>query len=154
MLFRNRSSLALLFCVLFAGCPELKPVPGPAPSPDNRPANTFGFEQSIPPTMDDRAEAIQLAAVCDEYAKQIAFDGTRTSPAVGTTADVMQRSKKMTEYAFGGHPIATDDLAKLIAKTLDQQLEPDGKAHPMTPELRQKTSDVFKAIAYGLRQVK
>lgn len=138
--------------LLIAGCIKPGPTPTPAPTPDT-PSSTFGFEVSIPPTMPNRSDALQLAAVCDEYARQIELDGKQPEPVIVTTKDLETRNAKMQAYAFGGRAIATSGFVEAVNAVQEREFPQGEDAVPVTPEMRQKAVDFYRAIAFGLRQV-
>lgn len=149
----HRNPAKFLLVLLVAGC--LPPTPTVPQSDDTQPAVTYGME-SIRETMVGRRDAAyQLAAVCDEYARQIEWDGTRPEPVLATTADVAERVAKMCDYAFGDEQVASDEYKAAARKIFDAELEaPGDEATELTPKLRAKAVDMFKTLAYYLRRSK
>ena len=152
-------------CACNLGCNQLFPVdweamkkpstPTPAsPSDPGKPSETFGLELSIPKVMTDRTGALALAELADEYAEQIQYDGQRKEPQVTTTADVGRKFKLLNEYAWKGtNKVVTAEFKKLTGELVKKELEPDGKPEQLDEDSRKTAVELFRAIAYGLRQV-
>jgi hypothetical protein len=141
--------------VLLQGC--LQPtavVEAPAAPIDAEVSDPFGFSVSIPPTMPDRAAAFQLAAVALEYSRQIEFDGKQETPVLGTTKDVEERMAKMTRYAYQDRVLATPEFAAVVGAVLEKELDTATEGRELTPELRAKAAEIFRAVSNALRTVK
>jgi hypothetical protein len=138
---------------MLSGCLDKPDGPDVVP-PDGRPSNTFGLEQSIPQTGMTPADAVQLAAVCDEYARQIELDGNQSEPVIQTTKDLETRNLKMQTYAFGGRAVATQQFVQVVALTQDREFPQGEEAVPVDAAMRKKASEFYRAIAYSLRMVK
>jgi hypothetical protein len=118
------------------------------------PDETFGLDTKIPKVMHNRKSALQLAAVCDQYARAIEYDGEKDEPLLRTTDDVGRRFKAMNDYAWHGpNTLAPPDFKSLTSKLMKDQLDSDGTSPELTKEKRALAVSVFEAIAYGLKQV-
>lgn len=149
--------LVLAVCLVAALWWINSPAPVP-PGPDvptpAKPERLFGLDRSVPPTMAGRRrDALQLAAVADCYADVIAFDGTRDEPRIVDTATLGERFSSLNNYAFRGRRLTTPELEAVTAEVVVRELESGDEATPLTPELRARAVDIFRAIAWALRQV-
>jgi len=115
----------------------------------------FGFDSTVPQAMrGHRKEALRLAAVADEYARQLKYDGTLDKPAISTTTGVQQTFKSVLSHMYQGKPAVTKKAATILNDVLEKELQPDGKGHDLTPELRDKAVRIFRSYAAALRETK
>ena len=155
---RNRLFLNLVFASVLwsvSGClidGDQPDVPTPQPSPDNIvPDDLFGFDRTIPGTIPDRNDALQLAALADEYAKQIEFDGKQDEPQVTTSKQAADRMEMMSKYAFRGRALASKAFADAVAEAVSSELETEEEGRELDSDLRKKTVSMFQALAWSLR---
>jgi len=138
---------------MVAGCLNKADTPDVQPVVPDKPAQMFGLDETIPGTIPNREDAIQLAAAADEYARQIKLDGEKEEPYITTTKIVEERMAALSEYAFGDRKLATKEFYAAIMTVLHQELEDSqDEGQELTPELRKKAENIFKAIAWSLRQ--
>lgn len=140
----------MLFMV--AGCLNKADTPDVQPVVPDKPTQLFGLDETIPGTISIPEDAIQLAAVADEYARQIKLDGEQDEPYITTTKIVEERVSELSKYAFGGKALATPAFVKAITDVLAKELENNqDEGQELTPELRNKAISIFKAIAWSLK---
>lgn len=161
-----RYVLCIVLCCGLVGCDRFFPVDWeklnhPDKLPDAvpsdvvaKPANTFGLDTSIPPTMTDKAAALALADVAKEFAEQLRYDGTKESPRVTNTAEVGRLFQQMNDYAWRGtNKLASPEFKRVTAGVIKAELEPEGVPVPLGTDNRLTAIEVFLAVEYGLRQV-
>jgi hypothetical protein len=125
------------------------------PKSDPAPQDLYGFDAAVIASRIPVDAALKLAALCDEYSLQIEYDGTRKEPVLKTTADIGLRFKTLNEFAWKGpNKLMPDSLKRSTGKIVQAELEPIGKAQPLSPELRSKAASLFSALGYCFRQVK
>jgi len=149
-----RKTSLFLCLVLLVGCfvPSSNVVTPDKPKPSV--TIEFGFDSTVPKAMKGhRKEALKLATVADEYARQLKYDGTLDKPAISTTAGVQQAFKSVLDHVYQGKPAVTKEGAKALNSVLEKELQPDGKGHELTPESRDKAVRIFRSYAAALREV-
>jgi len=115
----------------------------------------FGFDSTIPEAMRGHSvQALALARVADEYARQLKYDGTLDSPSVTTTTGIQRTFKSVLSHVYQGEPAVTKEGAETLNSVLEKELQPDGKGHELTSELRDKAVRIFKSYSAALREVK
>lgn len=147
----------ILSAGVLSGCfqpPSTTPTPTPIPVTDDTPAELFGLDQSIPPTMHNAASARELAAVCEEFARQLEADGKREKPRVVDTAGLMECLTNSFQYAFDGRRVATQAYVMASGEAFEKHFEPGGEVVDLSPALRAKAAAFFRALAWSLGEVK
>lgn len=116
------------------------------------PAKDYGLGNSLALLVDNKEDAHQLAAAADYYAELIEFDGTLDEPAISNTLQLEERMSRFTLYSFQGRSLITEDAADKIHKLFTEKLELTDEGQEMTSELRQEAADIYRAVAWSLRQ--
>ena len=117
-------------------------------------ATDYGLKSAIPPTLAGRrADALQLAAVADEFARVIAFDGQLESPKILTTRQLGETFGAINDYAFSGRVLAPPGFAQLTADVVTREIDPGPESRQVDAELRRKAVEIWQEIAAGCRAV-
>lgn len=140
-------------------------VPTPiVPAPVVVPVDAFGVQVAqafvAPPSSGTKAEAQQMAALFDGYARWLAYDGLLDKPAVNNTREFgqsfanLQQNVMLMDKPFKDKYAVMERLIFAQLPVRDKTPEGTPIVAPFSQEKRSATVAVFNQVSAALRSIK
>lgn len=134
---RHAAAAIILAAAVMLGLRSWAPEPSPFVPPDNPPAPRSLVLDGLFRGPTASSDAACIAALCDELADNIEWDGTQSSPLLSTGIAIDDLRRRSREFRCRGEsigerqPVARDEIAKYLESkvgTSGGAVDPDQRA--------------------------